>query len=371
MVHFKTFIFLERVLMMLNYKNLCKNLVSEYQKLHSTLIATELKPASGELREFQLKTFDFCKGIIAKLEELNLPYFPIGGTLIGVLRHQGFVPWDDDFDIGMMRSDYDSFLDFCKKNYIQIPSGEVSFNLENREYVWNKYMKKYPNKHIFLQTPHHTQIIFGTDINNFVNIDIFPHDYYDESLSLEEYNIYINEIKEKKEIISNFQKVLDFYEKERKINPIFVEKSNKIYYGLDNIDNYILKHRGFFSVDMIFPLRRMKFEDGEIWVQNKPLEYAELQYRNCMSMPSDIIISPHIDARGKRVKNSYSLTYLKLKVYRLLLKLCFRNINEKNAVSKSLVAQELKTILLEPLYNYKDAYYDILAKYEFIKTIKG
>ncbi len=60
--------------------------------------------------EVQELTLSLLKVFISISEKYDLRYYFTGGALIGVLRHKGFIPWDDDIDIGMPRKDYELFL---------------------------------------------------------------------------------------------------------------------------------------------------------------------------------------------------------------------------------------------------------------------
>lgn len=53
---------------------------------------------------------EMLRTLVRALENSDLRYYAIGGTLLGAVRHQGFIPWDDDVDIAMPRPDYERFL---------------------------------------------------------------------------------------------------------------------------------------------------------------------------------------------------------------------------------------------------------------------
>ena len=61
-------------------------------------------------RETQLALVQMLDQLVEYLEAHGLRYYLVGGTLLGAVRHKGFIPWDDDIDIGMPRSDYEKLI---------------------------------------------------------------------------------------------------------------------------------------------------------------------------------------------------------------------------------------------------------------------
>lgn len=55
------------------------------------------------LRQLQMYELNLLKTFAGICEKHHLKYYMIGGTMLGAIRHQGFIPWDDDVDIGMPR----------------------------------------------------------------------------------------------------------------------------------------------------------------------------------------------------------------------------------------------------------------------------
>ena len=67
------------------------------------------------LRKLQLAELEVFKDFIKICDENGLSYFLFAGCAIGVERHKGFIPWDDDIDIWMKRKDYNRFIEIIKK----------------------------------------------------------------------------------------------------------------------------------------------------------------------------------------------------------------------------------------------------------------
>lgn len=70
--------------------------------------------ASKKMNEVQIYMLDMLKQLVAIFNENNIKYYMIGGTILGAIRHKGYIPWDDDIDLAIPRDDYDRFLEIAK-----------------------------------------------------------------------------------------------------------------------------------------------------------------------------------------------------------------------------------------------------------------
>lgn len=130
-------------------------------------------PASEQLALLKEKELELFKAFISVCDQLQLTYFVVGGTLLGAVRHKGFIPWDDDIDIGMLRADYEVFL---AKAQAMLPQHIFLQTVDtDPEYLGN-YAKLRHSGTTFLETA-----VKHRKINHGIFIDIFPLDYYPDS----------------------------------------------------------------------------------------------------------------------------------------------------------------------------------------------
>ena len=260
-----------------------------------------IKPCQEKrLRQYQLDCIEFAKKMTDFFDAHNLEYFITSGTLIGVVRHGGFVPWDDDFDVGMMRKDYEKLKLILKENFKSIDISKISASKGNSIQVIDSALKNSNGEILYYNGPKYTQIYQGESFKNCRLIEVFPHEYYKDEYTLTEYKKYMSKIKNQLGLIDSWQDMTDFLNLERKNNKNIVEKSSFIYYGVDSLGSYIVNPTGPMSQDMIFPRQKVKFEGYEFWAPNDPDGYIKVQYPNYWEFPSNFSIAPLLEIKTKQ-----------------------------------------------------------------------
>jgi len=112
---------------------------------------------------------DMLEVFLAICEQHQLRYFAVGGTLLGAVRHRGFIPWDDDVDLAMPRKDYERFLEVAPA---MLPEHLALTNKRNEPDNPHLYFSRIRNRN----TTHITKFAQACNINHGVFIDIFPED---------------------------------------------------------------------------------------------------------------------------------------------------------------------------------------------------
>ena len=143
----------EHILGLIDYEkilNQIKNSIQDSKKL--------------TFKEVQLEEFHILQYIKEVCKENNLTYFLSSGTLLGAVRHKGFIPWDDDVDICMPCTDYHKFL--------QIVEQEGRFGVDN--YKSNHFLIRYGYSRIFHKEIYRRHLGFPLIIDTRLCVDVFP-----------------------------------------------------------------------------------------------------------------------------------------------------------------------------------------------------
>lgn len=122
-----------------------------------------------DLRKMQLIQLEMLIEVDRICRKNNIKYCIIAGTLLGAIRHKGYIPWDDDADIGMLREEYEKFKKVCDK---ELNKDKFFFQDHSNtpEYRWG-YGKLRRNGTVFVRKgQEHLKFKTG------VFIDIFPLD---------------------------------------------------------------------------------------------------------------------------------------------------------------------------------------------------
>jgi lipopolysaccharide cholinephosphotransferase len=228
------------------------------------------------LREAQMALTAMLKVVHDICKKHDISYFLTDGTLLGSIRHGGFIPWDDDADIGMLRKDYNHF-----KKIIETELPDI--------YQLESYTLHTTAKHNWLKILYMEDFVWTDSSGNQhkgLSMDIFPYDYVQEkgkiSLPGKVFNrlsriVYPSKVNNLKDLVIqglNKAKLYNLY-------CPFNKETNVITYGIETP----FYGWAYFEKDRIFPLTTGIFEGIEFNIPNNPDYYLKVVYGDYMKIP--------------------------------------------------------------------------------------
>lgn len=248
-----------------------RSLTAQLEDIRNLLIynhpVSQVPPATGKLRLLQDGNTVLLALFARKCRENGLRYWLDYGTLLGAVRHRGFIPWDDDLDASMMRPEYERLLELLPALF---PREEG--------FTWKR--------HAFLQIGYE-----GTPLN----IDVYPYHFYSESLvSPEQHDSLDGRLTAFKKgvVLADDRMNMTDEQIQRKIRceilegkePAPEEDSPGIFLSpaITFTKNTHLPYETF------FPLGVMDFEGWKFSVPNHARQYLQFFYGDYMSYPPRI-----------------------------------------------------------------------------------
>ena len=263
----------------MKFKILRKEYVEERNQLkkkYSSLTnIQDIPPATGSLRLVQNANLAFLKCFDAICKEYNISYWLDFGTLLGAVRHKGFIPWDDDLDVGMLREDYERFIELFSNGFAKYPELEIVYKNNCREMCFIKLIYKQSEN---------------------VRIDIFPYDKYHSELDkngkkeLSKRIEMVTKLKwyqqfKKFKTVNDIRSHFNTVTRERILeNKSIHTETPAIFMGIDFPHKWANK---VYDWDTLFPLKKVIFEGEEFPAPQKTEKVLESVYGDFMSIPKD------------------------------------------------------------------------------------
>lgn len=120
------------------------------------------------MNDLQKKSLDLLQEFLKICEKWDIPYYLVCGSVLGAVKYGGFIPWDDDIDVGLLREDYQRFLEIAPR---ELPEWCFLQNYKTEKVFPHTFSKLRNSNTAFIE-----ESVAGLPMNHGIYLDIFPID---------------------------------------------------------------------------------------------------------------------------------------------------------------------------------------------------
>lgn len=124
------------------------------------------------MTDLQRKSFELLQIFVGICDKWNIPYYLVCGSALGAIKYGGFIPWDDDIDVGLLRADYQRFLEVAPR---ELPEWCFLQNYRTEKNYYHSFSKLRNSNTTFIE-----DCVAELEMNHGIYLDIFPLDGYPE-----------------------------------------------------------------------------------------------------------------------------------------------------------------------------------------------
>lgn len=272
--------------------NLKKHQLESQNHLLKMLLIDSNVEFKGTLRDIQLLYVELLRFIDNVCKKHDIIYWLDGGTLLGAVRHNGFIPWDDDVDLTMLRKDYNKLievlpLEISKYDYFKDNCG-LTLLMENQKNYFDDFMSVYDvdDEEGYLNKDRFSFLQIAW-LKPYVRLDFFPKDFLKtENISFFEKNYLSNKYKFNQNVKKG---KYEFFEKLNELNDEFGLVLDEMPQFADAFDVIQLWPVRIYETNKTFPLNKIHFEGYEFNCPKDVNYYLSLIYgKNFMELPKTI-----------------------------------------------------------------------------------
>lgn len=252
-------------------------------------LRARFNPEGSLLRRQQMVMLELVKVLDRICRKYDIPYFLYGGTLLGAIRHNGFIPWDDDLDVALLRKDYKRLMKVLPS---ELPE-HIALQTIDTDKNYFYFIGKLRDKRSFLDEENYDRVFKERGIY----IDIFSLDrirHWTHMLAAPIQGHTFKIFRTGSDDVKSMRKIRAITWFNCHVSFPLLRIINKISAAKSLMCDFGIPYHNVYDMNDVFPLKTHVFEGVELLIPGNSHHMLQVMYGEYMQLPDLNNLAPHV-----------------------------------------------------------------------------